>query len=72
LAGPVGAGQIIQNPQLLIMQRVCKHPKVRVVAREDDVEYVECEECGEVFDADEYQEMSLDSGEETLAENDDA
>ena len=54
------------------MQRVCKHPKVRVVAREDDVEYVECEECGEVLDADEYQEMSLDSGEETLAENDDA
>ena len=29
------------------MQPVCKHPKVRVVAREDDVEYVECEECGE-------------------------
>jgi Zn ribbon nucleic-acid-binding protein len=54
------------------MQRVCKHPKVRVVAREDDVEYVECEECGEVFDADEYQEMSQDGGEETLAENDDA
>jgi Zn ribbon nucleic-acid-binding protein len=55
------------------MQRVCKHPKVRVVAREDDVEYVECEECGEVFDADEYQEMSLDgSGDEIHAEDDDA
>ena len=54
------------------MQRVCKHPKVRVVAREDDVEYVECEECGEVFDADEYQEMSQDANEETLAEDGDA
>jgi Zn ribbon nucleic-acid-binding protein len=53
------------------MQRVCKHPKVRVVAREDDVEYVECEECGEVFDAEEYQEMSLD-GDEKHAEDDDA
>jgi Zn ribbon nucleic-acid-binding protein len=53
------------------MQRVCKHPKVRVVAREDDVEYVECEECGEVFDADEYQEMSQEAvGEETHAEDD--
>jgi Zn ribbon nucleic-acid-binding protein len=53
------------------MQPVCKHPKVRVVAREDDVEYVECEECGEVFDADEYQEMSLDSGgDEAVAEDD--
>jgi len=62
--------QTIQLPKL-IMQRLCKHPKVRVVAREDDVEYVECEECGEVFDADEYQEMSLDvGGDETLAEDD--
>jgi Zn ribbon nucleic-acid-binding protein len=55
------------------MQPVCKHPKVRVVAREDDVEYVECEECGEVFDADEYQEMSQDgSGDEIHAEDEDA
>jgi Zn ribbon nucleic-acid-binding protein len=53
------------------MEPVCKHPKVRVVAREDDVEYVECEECGEVFDADEYQEMSLDGGgDDSLAEDD--
>jgi Zn ribbon nucleic-acid-binding protein len=72
LAVTVGAGQTIRKSPILIMQRVCKHPKVRVVAREDDVEYVECEECGEVFDADEYQEMSQDGGEETLAENDDA
>lgn len=40
------------------MPSICKHPKVRVVAREDDVDYVECEECGEVFDADEYKEMT--------------
>jgi Zn ribbon nucleic-acid-binding protein len=60
------------RPPKLIMQRVCKHPKVRVVAREDDVEYVECEECGEVFDADEYQEMSQDDGGELHPEDDDA
>jgi Zn ribbon nucleic-acid-binding protein len=40
------------------MSSVCRHPRVRVVAREDDVEYVECEACGEVFDADEYQEIA--------------
>ena len=49
------------------MQPTCKHPKVRVVAREEDVEYVECQECGEVFDADEYQEMSQESADEVLA-----
>jgi Zn ribbon nucleic-acid-binding protein len=51
------------------MQPVCKHPKVRVVAREDDMEYVECEECGEVFDASEYQEIALEGAEETPAED---
>lgn len=50
------------------MRPACKHPRVRVVAREDDVEYVECLECGEVFDADEYQEMTLDIPEESAIE----
>ena len=55
------------------MQPVCKHPKVRVVAREDDVEYVECEECGDVFDADEYQEIiTQDSLEDVPLEGDEA
>ena len=31
---------------------------------------VECEECGEVFDADEYQEMSQDGSDELLADDD--
>jgi Zn ribbon nucleic-acid-binding protein len=33
---------------------MCKHPQVRVVAREEDVEFVECQFCGEVFDAAEF------------------
>jgi Zn ribbon nucleic-acid-binding protein len=53
------------------MQPVCKHPKVRVVAREDDVEYVECQECGEVFDADEYQEISQDGADELHLDEED-
>jgi hypothetical protein len=40
------------------MEPSCKHPKVRVVSRQDDVEFVECEECGEIFDADEYEDMT--------------
>lgn len=46
----------------------CKHPKVRVVAREEDIEYVECQECGEVFDSDEFRDMAL---EETQAKDGD-
>jgi len=42
------------------MDIVCKHPKVRVVAREEDVEYVECLDCGQVFDSNEYQDMEIE------------
>jgi Zn ribbon nucleic-acid-binding protein len=42
------------------MNTVCKHPKVRVVAREDDVEFVECMDCGEVFDSDEFRDMQIE------------
>lgn len=42
------------------MNTVCKHPKVRVVAREDDAEYVECLECGEVFDSNEFRDMAIE------------
>jgi hypothetical protein len=43
----------------------CKHPQVRVVAREDDIEFVECQSCREVFDAAEYVDMAIE--EEELA-----
>jgi hypothetical protein len=36
------------------MPASCKHPQVRVVAREEDVEFVECQMCGEVFDSAEF------------------
>jgi len=42
------------------MNTPCKHPKVRVVAREEDAEYVECQDCGEVFDSAEFKDMQLE------------
>ena len=42
----------------------CKHPKVRVVAREEDIEFVECQECGEVFDSDEFRDMAIEDAPE--------
>jgi Zn ribbon nucleic-acid-binding protein len=39
------------------MMLVCKHPQVRVVAREEEIEYVECLQCGEVFDSQEFKDM---------------
>ena len=45
------------------MTIACKHPQVRVVAREDDVEFVECQNCREVFDAAEYADMAIEEQE---------
>ncbi|HTV05539.1 MAG TPA: hypothetical protein VME86_09230 [Acidobacteriaceae bacterium] len=42
------------------MDTPCKHPKVRVVAREEDTEFVECQECGEVFDSNEFRDMAIE------------
>jgi Zn ribbon nucleic-acid-binding protein len=38
----------------------CKHPRVRVLTREEDAEFVECLECGEVFDSNEFSDMDIE------------
>jgi len=42
------------------MTTACKHLKVRVVAREEDAEYVECQDCGEVFDSTEFHDIAIE------------
>jgi hypothetical protein len=58
-------GQNFSQPTLLApMPAMCKHPQVRVVAREEDVEFVECQTCGEVFDSAEFKDiLNEDEGE---------
>ncbi|MBV9572518.1 MAG: hypothetical protein JOY93_00580 [Acidobacteriales bacterium] len=44
----------------------CKHPRVQIVARDEDAdaEFVECMECGEIFDSSEFKDMAIeDTGE---------
>ena len=42
----------------------CKHPRVKVVSREEDTEFVECLECGEVFESSEFKDMAIEEQEE--------
>ena len=42
------------------MASVCKHPRVRIVSRHDDIEFVECLECGEIFDSEEFRDMEIE------------
>jgi hypothetical protein len=49
------------------MPASCKHPQVRVVAREEDAEFVVCQLCGEVFDAAEFADILNEVNEEGSA-----
>lgn len=52
----IGGKSIPINP----MATACKHPRVRIVSRHEDTEFVECLECGEVFDSEEFHDMAIE------------
>lgn len=49
-----------QPPEVKTSAMSCKHPRVKVVAREEDSEFVECLECGEVFESSEFKDMAIE------------
>ncbi len=38
----------------------CKHPRVQIVSRDEDSEFVECIECGEIFESSEFKDMAIE------------
>jgi hypothetical protein len=46
----------------------CKHPRVQIVSRDEDAEFVECLECREVFESSELKDMSIEERAEREAE----
>jgi hypothetical protein len=46
------------------VQKPCKHPRVQIVSREEDAEFVECLECREVFESSELKDMSIEESAE--------
>jgi hypothetical protein len=48
------------TPNMSVDINACKHPRVKIVAREEDSEFVECIECGEVFESSEFKDMNIE------------
>ena len=48
-------------PQSSSMPNVCLHPRVQIVSRDEDSEFVECLECREVFDSSEFRDMDIEA-----------
>ncbi len=42
------------------MDNPCRHPRVQVVSRDEDAEYVECLECREIFESSEFRDMDIE------------
>ncbi len=42
----------------------CKHPRVQIVSRDEESEYVECQECREVFESSELKDMAIEEKKE--------
>ena len=49
-------------------KRPCKHPRVQIVSREEDAEFLECLECREIFEASELKDMSIEESVEGEAQ----
>jgi len=56
-------------PQNKSMEKPCQHPRVQIVSRDEDAEYVECLECREVFESSEFKDMDI---EEKVSDDTDA
>ena len=42
------------------MSQQCQHPRVQIVSRDEDAEFVECLECREIFEASEFKDMEIE------------
>jgi hypothetical protein len=49
-------------PQSVEKRQPCKHPRVQIVSREEDEEFVECLECGDIFESSEFKDMNIEEG----------
>ncbi|HEY0162025.1 MAG TPA: hypothetical protein VGB69_05055 [Edaphobacter sp.] len=46
------------------MTNQCQHPIVKIVSRDEDAEFVECQNCGEIFDSAEFSDIAIEEDEE--------
>jgi len=47
-------------PQNAGRQQPCQHLRVQIVSRDEDAEFVECKECGEIFESSEFKDMNIE------------
>jgi hypothetical protein len=46
------------------MQTACEHNRTEIIARRDGVDYVECLDCREIFEAEDLEQVTVEEEEE--------
>ena len=46
------------------MQTACEHNRTEIIARRDGVDYVECLDCRQIFEADDLEQVTVEDEEE--------
>ena len=46
------------------MQLACDHPRTEIIARRNGVDYVECLECRQIFEAEDLEQVTVEEEEE--------
>ncbi len=49
------------------MEPYCEHPRTKIIARDGNVDYVECLDCKKVFEAEDLEPLSVEAEEEAEA-----
>ena len=44
------------------MQPACQHTRTEIIARRDGVDYVECLDCRQIFEAEDLESVTVDKG----------
>ena len=53
---PIHSPEIANQP----LPQPCRHPRVQIVSRDEDAEFVECLECREIFESSEFKDMDIE------------
>ncbi len=48
------------SPSQNVATQPCKHPRVQIVSRDEEAEFVECKDCGEIFESSEFKDMNIE------------
>jgi hypothetical protein len=46
------------------MQTACEHNRTQIIARRDGVDYVECLDCRQIFEAEDLEQVTVEEEEE--------